>query len=461
MWGADAQIRASIEKPARFCYSPVTGGGIPRLKRETRRRSGTRGPEEVTVAENEFYDIHCHAHTFSHPSFLAILEAVRGRKMEAVYSQITSFDYLGTALFRHGSEKVRNLISVMENEPGDIFRLMEDDLEGLYCKEGEKALVRNGKMAIGGTAYDRLVICPLLIDFDFHGPGKPDTYYDRYPSKPIEAQIFDVLAGVAHYRRLRPEGFLEIHPFLGVNPKAHTPESMEAFLSRWFSGFAAGRKASREIFLRMGERFPDPGNLDFSPFAGVKAYPPLGFNPWPDDPAERETVETLFSFCEKRRIPVTTHCDDGGFRVVPLEESWRQTSPMRYLPILERHPDLVINFAHMGMQYSIQLRRPPSEEWKNQVLSLMAEFPNVYTDFSFNGTEEAYYVSLAGLLSEMSDEERERVGSRIMFGSDFPVNLFKIRSYADYYRLFDDSILSEGLKRKFASENPERFLFGE
>ncbi|HOV95080.1 MAG TPA: hypothetical protein PLT87_09385, partial [Spirochaetales bacterium] len=81
---------------------------------------------------NEFYDIHCHAHTLAHPSFLALLENVRGRTLETLYSQATSFNYLVSSLLHNGGEKLRNTLSVMENEPGDIFSIMEDDLAGRY-----------------------------------------------------------------------------------------------------------------------------------------------------------------------------------------------------------------------------------------------------------------------------------------------------------------------------------------
>ncbi len=48
-----------------------------------------------------------------------------------------------------------------------------------------------------------------------------------------------------------------------------------------------------------------------------------------------------------------------------------------------------------------------------------------------------------------------------MFGSDFMINLAKVRSYADYFRIFGASPLSAEQKRSYASENPRRFLFGE
>ena len=410
----------------------------------------------------EFYDIHCHAHTLSHPSFLALIQTLRSRRLEAIYSQITSFEYLISSLFHRGGEKLRNMLSVMENQPGDIFMLMEDDLAGLYAtSEKEKPFIQGGILEVGGQKYGTLVLSPLLMDFNQPGPYKPDTYYNKLPNKTIEAQIVDVMLGIREYRKLRPDGLLEIHPFLGVNPQAYTSETLTAFLDRWFSGFTREREEARADFLSMREIALSEDPRKHSLFAGIKLYPPLGFDPWPDDGLEREKVEILYAFAEKKRIPIITHCDDGGFRVLPLEDSWRQTSPVRFRPVLERYPDLIIDFAHLGMQYSMNMRLSPQTEWRDTIFSLMGDFSGVYGDFSFNGVLPEYYDSLLVALGNLPASSRTVIEKRLMFGSDFLVNLIKVRSYADYYRIFSESAIDPNLKRAFASDNPRRFLFGE
>lgn len=415
----------------------------------------------MTSSLPDFYDIHCHVHTLSHPSFLAIIQTMRMRRLEAIYNQITSFEYLASSFFHRGGEKLRNMLSVMENEPGDIFLLMEDDLAGLYAKAAEeRPLATDGVLEVGGRKYGKLMLSPLLMDFNQPGTYKPDTYYDKYPRKTIEAQIVDVLLGIREYRKARPKGLLEIHPFLGINPKAYTSESLAGFLEKWFKRFSRERKAARNVFESMEHLVIGDAPMKFSAFAGIKLYPPLGFDPWPDDGKEREKAEILYSFAEKRGIPIITHCDDGGFRVLPLEDSWRQTSPARYRPALERYPGLIIDFAHLGTQYSMPMRLSPPTEWRDQVFAMMSEFPGVYGDFSFNGALPGYYDSLVAALGKLPPGKRDIVEKRIMFGSDFMVNLLKVRSYSDYYRIFSESAVEPRLKLAFASENPARFLFG-
>jgi len=410
----------------------------------------------------DFYDIHCHVHTLSHPSFLAMIQTLRMRRLEAIYSQITSFEYLASSFFHRGGEKLRNMLSVMENEPGDIFILMEDDLAGAYAKAAEETpLLMDGRLRVGDREYSRLILSPLLMDFNQPGPYKPDTYYDKYPRKTIEAQIVDVLLGIREYRRDRPDGLLEIHPFLGINPKAYSADTLARFLDEWFSDFTRDREEARRAFEAMDSLVIGDTRRKHSPFAGIKLYPPLGFDPWPDEGPEREKVEILYSFAEKKGIPIITHCDDGGFRILPLEDSWRQTSPSRYRPALERYPRLIIDFAHLGAQYSMPMRLSPPTQWRDEIFSLMGEFPGVYGDFSFNGALPGYYDSLIAALGHIPPRERELVEKRILFGSDFMVNLLKVRSYADYYRIFSKSALDSVLKQAFVSNNPRRFLFDE
>src|SRR5208337_4924215 len=171
------------------------------------------------MSAEAFYDVHCHALELSHPSFLAFIQTLRRRGLEEIYAQVTAPNYLIAALFFKTGERVRNMLSVMERDVGSIFELMEDDLAGAFAKPGDEApLVGGGKLAFGGSSFDRLVICPLIMDFQgaAYVPSE-GTYYDRPSAKLLGAQVRDVLEGIRAYRRARPEGFLEIRPFLGVD----------------------------------------------------------------------------------------------------------------------------------------------------------------------------------------------------------------------------------------------------
>ncbi len=449
-----------------------------------------------------FFDIHCHAHTLSHPSFLALIQTIRNRRLEAVYSQLTAPEYLVSSFFHRGGEKLRNMLSVMENEPGDIFMLMEDDLAGAYLQESEKEkarqlrkdrpapLISQNKLKLGGKTYDRLAICPLLMDFNTGGEYKPDTYYNKYPRKSMKAQIVDVLMGIREYRKQRPDGLLEVYPFLGVNPGRYSLPELERFLAEWFpkpmlkdqsepkaetqphdhtqlhdqtkpgNRQSAGLDRRRSQFADMIDFQSDGDFGQNNYFAGIKLYPPLGFDPWPSEPSERKKAEALYQFCETNQIPITTHCDDGGFRVIQLEKAWAYTAPERYMKVLKRFPNLRINFAHLGYLHNQIKRINDQYEWRNQILAFMLEYPNVYSDFSFDGVYPQFYQELLEMLVNLPERYRKVVEQRVMFGSDFMVNLLKVNSYLEYFTIFDESPLEPALKHQFGSENPARFLFG-
>lgn len=47
----------------------------------------------------------------------------------------------------------------------------------------------------------------------------------------------------------------------------------------------------------------------------------------------------------------------------------------------------------------------------------------------------------------------------MLFGSDFPINLFSIDSYGDYVKNFFHASLDVNQKQKLCSENPGKFLW--
>jgi len=413
-----------------------------------------------------FYDVHCHLMNLSHPAFVSIIESMRHRPREVIYSQIASYDYLATSLLRRGGEKLRNLLAVMDNDCADILYLIEDDLAGNFRAphHGSQSHLlpplREGLLHVAHQEFSEIVLTPLIMDFSTPDSLRPDTYYNLPPRKPIEAQIIDVMNAIRTYREIRPRGALRIFPFLGVNTKNYTLENLASFLDTWFSNYIPDEEILEQKFLSLLSLGSETRVQDFGLAAGIKLYPPLGFDPWPDSVEEREKVEFLYSYAESRRIPITTHCDDQGYRIIPLEESLLFTAPSRYQSVLEHHPNLVLNFAHMGKRHIRSIRGKIQKDWQKDIFGLIREYPHVYTDFSFIGGDPEFYKGLISEMKSNSESDAKRIARRILFGSDFIVNLLKVRSYRDYIELFSQSELSDELKVLFCSKNPQEFLFG-
>ena len=87
----------------------------------------------------------------------------------------------------------------------------------------------------------------------------------------------------------------------------------------------------------------------------------------------------------------------------------------------------------------------------------------MYADSSYNGTRADYYTGLRQLLDDHAGRpaDLEKLRSRILFGSDFMINLLATESYKRYVEQFlGTGKLYEEEKSAFCSTNPEGFLFG-
>ncbi|HQG40522.1 MAG TPA: hypothetical protein PLV76_06510, partial [Spirochaetales bacterium] len=80
-------------------------------------------------------------------------------------------------------------------------------------------------------------------------------------------------------------------------------------------------------------------------------------------------------------------------------------------------------------------------------------------DVSFNGCDFAYWTWLETFINSKTDTISELLRNRIMFGTDFLINLLKIDSYRSYIKGFLESDLDHSLKRAMLTQNPLSFLF--
>jgi len=418
-------------------------------------------------------DAHCHVMTLARPAIGPFVDSLLNRGLETLYTQVAAPGYLLRTLLRHGGEELRNLLSVVENDAAGTFMLMEDDLSGLFSgppsghrQHGESRPRRAGLMDARGVDFlgerwDGWLACPLIMDFS-RPPGAPaPVYYARFPRKTLEESVREMLAGVAAYRRERPEGRLVVRPFLGLDPALRGAAGVEEILHRYFRRWKRDRDAQLAAFRSSTRWKGDPARPPRLAFAGIKLYPPLGFDPWPDEPAERDAVRELYSFCERHGVPLTVHCDDQGYRTVPLELALRNTDPARWAAPLSGHPGLLVDFAHFGERWLPAPRGEAQDGWTRTIAGYMERYEGVYADLSFNGSDPAYWPRLERFLDSLSLPARSTALRRLMFGTDFFISLTRSRSYLDYVRDFGESALDRGFKRALVHENPSRFLFGE
>lgn len=422
---------------------------------------------------NYFFDAHFHAMTLSHPNFLSFFDSLDEGGIGELVSGGLSPAYILTPAnlkklqFIHS---VMNTLTVFERPIGEIFAMMEDDLMGKFQRPDEtsratdivypeKPYIRDGIFHFRNTPYEKLGMCPLVMDFSRDKQEWKKLYYSADQQEKILTYLEDTLEGIHWYHKERPEGLFEFFPFLGINPVMHELPFIENLLNTYVTTehrILTPKQKGKKKYQKKR-------------FYGIKFYPPLGTNPWPEESHEREKFEFIYDFCESNRIPITTHCDDQGFRGVPSKIAWQNTAPKSWKPALQAYPNLMVNFAHFGRQYSFSGKKAfqrishlgksfPDSEWFYDILDLMREFPHVYTDVSFSGGSHAFYQSLFDYITEAGDTIAPHLLERIMFGSDFSVNLLKVESYTNYYRIFETSPFEDQHIRTFSSINPTRFL---
>jgi predicted TIM-barrel fold metal-dependent hydrolase len=234
---------------------------------------------------------------------------------------------------------------------------------------------------------------------------------------------------------------------MGINTRYYELKEINALLTRLFSGYT-GRRV--DFLSRMGSFNGAIELVGSNVFAGIKLYPPLGFDPWPEeDGGEMDKVVALYDLCAAKQIPITAHCSDGGFCTTSKHEEY--TSPKKWRHVLEAFPSLKLNLAHFGKQKNA----PLLDTWREIVIELILEHDNVYTDISCLAFNETFYDQLNNILSQ-----DDKLSSRIMFGTDYMMNLLWEESYNSYLlRFIQTNEIDPEIKIKMCNVNPGRFIF--
>lgn len=411
-----------------------------------------------------FFDVHFHAMNLSHPNILAFISRFNLKLL------ILSGTLLGPLITFLAGNKIRrtlNLLAVMENDIANFFLLLEHSLKYWPSKAGDSPPAKNGKLEIGKFTYESIVLTPLMMDFGSKNISAA-SYYRFPPQKPIAEQVIDLFNGIARYtymelredapgdlrvkERVSPPLF-EIYPFLGLNTRNYTLEEVDRLLTKYFSEYRGSIDDFKE---RMGAFNGDISSMGSNFFAGIKVYPPLGFDPWPEkEPEELAKIVHLYEFACNKCLPITSHASDGGF--ITVKDSEYRTHPERWREVLRRFPHLKLNLSHLGFQNKRILGVFPKKAWQEEVFSLIGEYENVFTDFSCLAFDDAFYRDLRDML----DDGPPILKKRLLFGSDFMINLLWVESYNDYLSLFlKTNYLTDEERHQFASLNAFSFLSG-
>jgi predicted TIM-barrel fold metal-dependent hydrolase len=257
-------------------------------------------------------------------------------------------------------------------------------------------------------------------------------------------------------------------------------ESEQTGIRKLFYKYFGNYHAKDDLYGKFSENYQDQfvkGNYNSNIdkirtffFAGIKLYPPLGFNPWPEEKPgkkytneekekieiEQKKVRFIYDFCVHRGIPLTVHCQLASFGTIDKEKKEEYTNPGKWERIfaLEKYHNLKVNFAHMGFEENSVEKKA----WTVKIFDEHFKKPNVYGDFSCKATVSKgsdFYRKFGKIMENYKDKF-----NRILFGTDFPILLFLDNSYKEYLEFFfNDPSFTDKEKKQFYNINPKRFLF--
>jgi predicted TIM-barrel fold metal-dependent hydrolase len=193
-------------------------------------------------------------------------------------------------------------------------------------------------------------------------------------------------------------------------------------------------------------------------FAGIKVYPPNGFSPM-----DKELVglDSIFEFCNNNQIPIVSHCSYGGFATPAMSidvngmiiqngktkpEIWDGkitfekgltsgfnemvkeragilNHPKIWRKVLEKYENLILVLAHFGSG---------SDDWQNEIVLMMKQYPNLYTDISCMSDE----INLEKV--KVIYDNNPDIHDKILYGSDYFLDMFFNDSFDDYLKRIQD-----------------------
>ena len=241
-------------------------------------------------------------------------------------------------------------------------------------------------------------------------------------------------------------------------------------------------------------------------FHGIKLYTPNGYSPTDPHFFDHSDVPSLnvpkpnfvegqglYKWCEANAIPIMAHNSDSGFatfadklqvygdvytkkshsgalelvykdkefiefssnifnrtfKQAVRERGLALNHPRLWRKVLKKYPKLKICLAHFG---------GGNDEWEKEIRDLILEFEHVYTDLSCQ-TDGDRLKRIRKEYFAINTPENKKIQSRIMYGSDYFLNLIEGISFKAYYKNFSKAFTKEELQH-MSVDVPKEFLLG-
>lgn len=400
----------------------------------------------------EFIDSHCHIFNIVD---IPLYETIQGKVNFNTFSKL----FLGTAVPLAGALYGANKIKEIEKKK-DFIKFFERSLKDSIFKF-EKHL-----LDLTGENTD-ILITPLIIDFD---SVKEDE--DNFSN--LEAQTKRLIDAIDESSsKLK----IKICPFIGFDlRKLILADGLQQIQNLWKNYGFSPQKNTTIKEIKNGS------------ILGIKLYPPMGFNPYPEE--NRERYLEFYRWCIEKDIPITVHCQEGSYGGNSTKKEIKNyTNPLNWLKLFNDNPELnnlKINFAHFGGEDGVEDMLDPLKIWvggidKNSwtytIIKLLQKYPNTYSDISAYSYGKDKLNDFSSNLKKVIEfdykgkfiEGEFKLSDKLLWGSDVPMVLSDVcyeAHYKNYFNKFEKVVNSANIsdlhKKEFlenlVANNPKKFL---
>jgi hypothetical protein len=433
----------------------------------------------MPATNHPFIDAHCHLFNILD---VPLFESLSGKITQGTINRLLLAFAAGPAVVLGAPQQVLTKYQ-------SFINFFENDIRGnIIWLEKQLNLAINDNLVKGylGNPVTRLVITPLVMDFDTNlTAGNAESDYKRCVHQ-IE-RLFVALN--AYNSDITGNGNikLEIYPFMGfaLDKLNHANDCLEVLMSWW----DAHGLSAEERYSGYTQCIP------FGKAIGIKLYPPLGFNPCPQD--HPEAYLDFYNWCIEKDIPLSVHCQKSSFcttqqQILCADEF---THPRNWERLIDTFPylqQLRINFGHFGGEFQIASLvkfgdntspvRLNEDSWSSSIFRLLRKCPHTYADLAaFNYSQYNCLEQLGLLLGGYADslpgfgDISQVLRRKLIWGTDVPMIISTdafiengIPSYAKPLKSFilsNPDASSQGDYKNIVSAvtrvNPSDFLFGK
>ena len=256
----------------------------------------------------------------------------------------------------------------------DILESQEEFIR-FFERSIEKNLVWLSDQVVNAVnaADTQILMTPLVMDFDrLH-----ETDDASLPDTKLREQIARLKAAIEDTAD-QCQG-VKYCPFIGYDlRKLENDGGLANIQALWEEFGIPGSDRAQETL--------EPGKV-----LGIKLYPPIGFNPYPENDDHIIKYNQFYTWCALNDIPITTHCQNasGSYSSgLKRKEVNRLTHAKNWWRLFEDFPQirgLHINFAHFGGEDGLDDmidKTIDEKSWSYYLVRLLKKYPNTYADLS-------------------------------------------------------------------------------